>query len=234
VHGGPMARDVTQGGRFGGSFGVREAQIMASRGYAVVLPNFRITPELGSKIYYAGFGTYGMQMSDDHEDAAKWAVDQGFADPKKICISGASYGGYAALQALTRPSNPFACAISGLPVTDLKFQRTEADYADSRAAVEYWRQLQGVKSWDDPLVQQMSPLFSADKIKVPVFMYIGDEDTRTPPKQAYRMADALKSAGNPVKGFYVGKGEGHGYGVEAHNVELYVQVLKFLEDTLGR
>jgi dipeptidyl aminopeptidase/acylaminoacyl peptidase len=198
-----------------------------------VLPNFRVTPGIGSSIYYAGFGTYGMQMSDDHEDAAKWAVDQGFADPKKICISGASYGGYASLHALSRPSNPFVCAISGLPVTDLKFQRAEADYAESKAAVEYWRQVQGVKDWDDPLVRSMSPLFNADKIKQPVFMYVGENDVRTPPQQAKRMADALKAAGNPVKGYFVGKGEGHGYGVEATSVQLYEQILKFLSETVG-
>ena len=234
IHGGPMARDVVQGGRYGYSFGVSEAQVLASRGYAVVLPNFRITPELGSDIYYAGFGTYGMQMSDDHEDAAKWAVDQGFADPARICISGASYGGYAALQALTRPSNPFACAISGLPVADLAFQRREADYASSPAAVEYWRRIQGVKDWNDPLVAQMSPINHADKIKKPVFMYIGERDERTPPRQARRMADALQSAGNPVKGFFVGKGEGHGYGVAANNVKLYEEILPFLRQVFGQ
>ena len=234
IHGGPMARDVVQGGRFGYSFGVREAQILASRGYAVVLPNFRVTPELGSDIYYAGFGTYGKQMSDDHEDAVKWAIDQGFADPAKVCISGASYGGYAALHAVSRPTNPFACAISGLPVTDLKFQRSEADYAQSPAAVEYWRKLQGVKDFDDPLVREMSPLFNAERIKVPVFMYIGEEDARTPPTQARRMADALQKAGNPVKHFFVGKNEGHGYGVEATNVAKNEQLLKFLEDVFKR
>jgi dipeptidyl aminopeptidase/acylaminoacyl peptidase len=234
IHGGPMARDVVQGGRFGSSFGVREAQILASRGYAVVLPNFRVTPELGSDIYYAGFGTYGKQMSDDHEDAVKWAIDQGFADPAKVCISGASYGGYAALHAVSRPTNPFACAISGLPVTDLKFQRTQADYAQSPAAVEYWRKLQGVKDFDDPLVREMSPLFNAERIKVPVFMYIGEEDARTPPAQARRMADALQKAGNPVKHFFVGKDEGHGYGVEATNIAKNEQLLKFLEDVFKR
>ena len=234
IHGGPMARDVVQGGRFGPSFGVREAQVLASRGYAVVLPNFRVTPQLGSDIYYAGFGAYGKQMSDDHEDAVKWAIAQGFADPAKICISGASYGGYAALHAVSRTTNPFACAISGLPVTDRKFQRSEADYSRSPSAVEYWRKLQGVKDFDDPLVREMSPLFNAERIKVPVFMYIGDEDTRTPPAQARRMADALQKAGNPVKHFFVGKGEGHGYGVEANSVGLYEQMLKFLDEVFKR
>jgi dipeptidyl aminopeptidase/acylaminoacyl peptidase len=234
IHGGPQARDVVQGGRFGASFGSREAQILASRGYAVVLPNFRVTPQLGSDIYYAGFGTYGKQMSDDHEDAAKWAVDQGFADPARMCISGASYGGYAALHAATRPTNPFACAISGLPVADLKFQHKEADYSESPAALEFWRRLQGVKDFDEPLVREMSPLFNAERIKVPVFMYIGDEDTRTPPAQARRMSEALEKAGNPVKHYFVGKGEGHGYGVEATNNALYEQMLKFLEAALKR
>jgi dipeptidyl aminopeptidase/acylaminoacyl peptidase len=234
IHGGPFARDVVQGGRFGPSFGVREAQLLASRGYAVVLPNFRITPELGSKLYYAGFGTYGQQMSDDHEDAAAWAVAQGFADPKRICISGASYGGYAALQAATRPSNPFACAISGLPVTDLKFQRDRADYSFSPAAVELWRKVQGVKDFDDPKVREQSPLFQADRIKIPVFMYVGEMDSRTPPAQAKRMADALAAAGNPVKDYFVGKGEGHGFGVQAVNVELYERMLKFLDQALAK
>ena len=234
IHGGPMARDVRAGGQFGGSFGVREAQILAARGYAVVLPNFRVTPEIGSSIYYAGFGSYGKEMSDDHEDAVKWAVDQGFADPKRMCISGASYGGYASLHAVSRPTNPFACAISGLPVTDLKFQRTEADYASNSAFVEYWRKLQGVPDFNDPLVGQLSPLFNANKIKVPVFMYIGDADTRTPPAQARRMAEELAKVGNPVKDMFVGKGEGHGYGVETTNVELYARMLKFLEASIGK
>lgn len=234
IHGGPQARDVREGGRFGGSFGIREAQILASRGYAVVLPNFRVTPELGSDIYYAGFGTIGRQMIDDHEDAVKWAVEQGFADPARVCVSGASYGGYAALQTVLRPSNPFACSISGLPVTDFKFQHKEADYGANPASVEYWRKLKGAKDMDDPLVRELSPLFSAERIKVPVFMYIGDEDARTPPAQARRMSEALTAAGNPVKHYFIGKGEGHGYGVEATSIALYEQMLRFLEQSLKR
>jgi dipeptidyl aminopeptidase/acylaminoacyl peptidase len=232
IHGGPMARDIEQGGRYGYSFGSREAQILANRGYAVVLPNFRITPELGSKIYYAGFGTYGKQMSDDHEDAVKWAIDQGFADPKKICISGASYGGYAALHAATRPTNPFACAISGLPVTDLNWQRSNADYGRFPTAVEYWRKVQGVPNFSDPSVRALSPLFNADKIKIPVFMYVGEDDTRTPPKQAERMRDAMAAAGNPMKDYFIGKEEGHGYGVIKTNIELYERMFKFLDAAL--
>ena len=233
IHGGPFARDVVSGGRFGLSFGVLEAQVLASRGYAVVLPNFRITPELGSSIYYAGFGTYGRQMLDDHDDAVAWAVATGFADPKRVCISGASYGGYAALQALTRPTNPFRCAIAGLPVTDLPFQHTKADYAQSPSGQAFWLRVIGVSDIDEPIVRTISPVNHADKIKVPVFMYVGDADTRTPPAQAKRMADALQAAGNPVKEYFVGKGEGHGYGVTANRARLNESILKFLEGALA-
>ena len=233
IHGGPFARDVVSGGRFGVSYGILEAQVLASRGYAVVLPNFRVTPELGSSIYYAGMGTYGRQMLDDHEDAVSWAVSAGFADPKRICISGASYGGYAALQALTRPSNPFRCAISGLPVTDLAFQQSKADYAENPSSRAFWLRVIGVSDMDDPVVRTLSPVNHADKIKVPVFMYVGDADTRTPPAQAKRMADALQGAGNPVKEYFVGKGEGHGYGVAANRARLHERILKFLETSLA-
>ena len=86
----------------------------------------------------------------------------------------------------------------------------------------------------DPRVKEMSPLFSAERIKVPVFMYVGEEDRRTPPAQARRMADALQKAGNPTRHYFVGKGEGHGFGVEATNVALYEQILKFLDEALKR
>ncbi|HXF45418.1 MAG TPA: prolyl oligopeptidase family serine peptidase, partial [Burkholderiaceae bacterium] len=99
IHGGPTARADFWGAL---TFGVIEAQLLAARGYAVVLPNFRGTPGFGGRIYYAGFGAIGRQMLDDHEDAAKWAVAEGFADPERICISGASYGGYATLMSLAR------------------------------------------------------------------------------------------------------------------------------------
>lgn len=115
IHGGPAAR----ADNWGRGFGYTEAQLLASRGYAVVLPNFRVTPGLGTKIFYAGFGTVGRQMSEDHEDAVNWAIKEGFADPKRVCMSGASYGGYATLRALAKTPDMFKCGIAGLVVSDL-------------------------------------------------------------------------------------------------------------------
>ena len=120
IHGGPAVR----ADRFGSGYGVFEAQLLAARGYAVVLPNFRVTPGFGGKIYYAGFGTMGRQMLDDHEDAAKWAIEQGFADADRICISGGSYGGYATLMALARFPKTFRCGVSGMMVSDWKMLTT--------------------------------------------------------------------------------------------------------------
>ncbi len=166
----------------------------------------------------------------------KWAVEQGYSDPARACISGASYGGYAALQAIARPSNPFKCAIAGLAVTDMEFQNTSplTDYTSSIAGVNFWKRLLGVKSFDEPIVRTLSPLFNTEKIKSAVFMYGGREDRRVPMVQMERMAEALTKAGNPPKEFIVKDNEGHGFGLLANRVELYTKMLSFLEGQIGR
>jgi dipeptidyl aminopeptidase/acylaminoacyl peptidase len=231
IHGGPFSRSDF----FGSGFGYREGQMFASRGYAVLVPNFRITPGLGSKIFESGFGTYGRQMSEDHEDALKWAVDQGYADPSKACISGASYGGYAALQAMIKTPDLFKCAVSGLAPTDMKYQNTtlETDYVSNQSSVDFWKAVVGVKSWDEPIVREVSPVFHANKIKGAVFLYAGEDDVRIPIDQINRMDKALKAAGNPAKAYVVKPEEGHGYGKQENRVDLYNQVLKFLDEQIG-
>ncbi len=232
IHGGPFARADS----WGGGFGVLEGQLFASRGYAVIVPNFRITPGLGSKIYYAGFGTVGREMSSDHEDALKWGVEQGFVDPARVCMSGASYGGYAALQALVRSNDLWKCAIAGLAVTDYKFQLTtqQGDTANNEAGVTFWKSVLGSTDLSAPIVKEISPVYNADKIKRPVFLYAGADDIRVPLAQIRDMANQLESKGNPAKAFVIKKKEGHGYGVPENNVDLYTQVLAFLKDQFGQ
>jgi len=232
IHGGPFARADT----FGSGFGVREGQLFASRGYAVVVPNFRITPGMGNKIYTAGFGTVGRQMSEDHEDALKWAIDQGYTDPKRACISGASYGGYAALQALVKTPDMFKCAIAGLAVTDYKYQLTtpDGDTYGNETGVDFWKAVLGSKDLNSQMIRDISPVFNASKIKGAVFLYAGEDDVRVPIDQIYRMDKALKAAGNPAKGFVVKAKEGHGFGKPENNVDLYKQVLKFLDEQIGK
>ena len=231
IHGGPHARADS----WARGFGYFEAEILASRGYAVVVPNFRVTPGLGGKIYKSGFGTVGRQMSEDHEDAVKWAIDQGFADPKRICISGASYGGYAALRALAKTPDMFKCGIAGLVVSDLEMQLTSTagDTAGNEAGVKFWEQLVGQDDSNKTALRDNSPVHMARQIKVPVLMYAGADDTRTPIEQTRAMASALERAGNPPKAVIVKKEEGHGYGRVENNVDLYTQILNFLDENIG-
>lgn len=231
VHGGPMVR-ADYWGRF--TFGVREAQLLASRGYAVVLPNFRITPGLGNRTYFAGFGAFGRQMLEDHEDAARWAVAQGFADPERICISGASYGGYATLMSLARFPKTFKCGVAGLVVSDVELLLTSpaGDIPFSTEGVEFWKRIIGAARVSD-IPREISPVNLADRIKQPVLFYAGADDIRTPLEQTTRMVRALERAGNPPKAVIIKPEEGHGYGRIENNVDLYNQILRFLDETIG-
>ena len=232
IHGGPFARADS----WGSGFGVSEGQLFASRGYAVIVPNFRITPGLGSKIFYAGFGAVGRQMSDDHEDALQWGIDQGFVQADKACISGASYGGYAALQALVRSNEKWRCAIAGLAVTDYKYQLTtqEGDTAPNEAGVTFWKSVLGETDLDSKTTRDISPVFNASKIKRPVFMYAGIDDIRVPLGQISRMKRELEATGNPVKGYVLKEDEGHGFGKLENRVDLYNQILAFLKVQFGQ
>jgi dipeptidyl aminopeptidase/acylaminoacyl peptidase len=233
IHGGPSVRADS----WASGFGVQEGRLFADRGYAVIVPNFRITPGLGSKLYYSGFGTIGRQMSDDHEDAVKWGVEQGFVDPARVCMSGASYGGYAALQALVRNSNnTWKCAVAGLAVTDFYYQSTsrDVDYVSSESAVNFWKSIFGTQDLTAPIIKEISPIHHAAKVKNPVFLYAGEDDIRVPIPQIARMARELERTGNPPKAFVVKKGEGHGFGKVENNVDLYTQILAFLHEQIGK
>lgn len=232
IHGGPQAR--ADGWATG--FGWQEAQILASRGYAVVLPNFRITPGFGAKILYSGFGSVGRQMSDDHEDAARWAIEQGFADPNRICISGASYGGYATLVALAKAPNLFKCGVAGLVVSDweMDVSSTAGVTVYNPGSVAYWHKVLGQDDRNPTAMRDNSPVHMAKRIKGPVFMYAGAEDYITPLEQTNAMASALRAAGNPPKTVMIKKEEGHGYGRLENELDLYQQILKFLEASIGK
>jgi dipeptidyl aminopeptidase/acylaminoacyl peptidase len=175
-------------------------------------------------------------MSEDHEDALKWAVEQGFADPKRACISGASYGGYASLQAMVKTPDLFKCAVAGLAVADLVYQNTslDTDYVSSPAAVDFWKAIIGVQDLKSQLVRDISPVNNATKVKGAVFLYAGQDDIRVPIDQIIRMDKALKAAGNPAKAFVIKEKEGHGFGRLENNIDLYTQVLTFLDEQIGK
>ncbi|MDM4767848.1 prolyl oligopeptidase family serine peptidase [Pelomonas sp. SE-A7] len=233
VHGGPHVRADIWGPMSGG--GVREAQLLASRGYAVVLPNHRITPGFGGRIYEAGFGQVGRKMSDDHEDAARWAVQQGFADASRICITGGSYGGYASLWATVRSAEVFKCAAAGFAIGDMELQQksTQTDYARSRGGVATWKRLLGVEGEDWAPAREVSPALHAERSSIPLFIYAGANDRRTPVQQTELMIEALRKAGKPPELVMIKAEEGHGYGKLENNIELYEAKLKFFERHIG-
>ena len=233
IHGGPHVRADKWGPLTGG--GVVEAQLLASRGYAVVLPNHRITPGLGKAVYDAGWGQVGRKMSDDHEDAARWAVTQGFADPQRICITGGSYGGYATLWASVRSNAVFKCGAAGFAIGDMELQQksTLTDYTRSRNAVAEWKRLLGVKGDDWAPAREVSPALSAEKSDFPLFIYAGGADRRTPIEQTKLMISALERAGKPPALVMVKADEAHGYGQVSNRVELFDAKLKFFETHIG-
>ena len=230
IHGGPTVR-ADRWGEF--TYGVREAQILASRGYAVVVPNFRGTPGLGSKVYYSGFGAVGRQMQEDHEDAVRWAIAQGFADPARICIVGASYGGYATLMALAKTPEMFRCGVAGLPVSDWDaiVNSASADTAYSQSAVLFAKRLVGAEK-NPSAGREVSPAFMASRMKSPLMIWAGADDVRTPIEQTRKMQSALESTGRPPK-MLIKASEGHGFGKVENNIELYDAMLKFIDENIG-
>lgn len=235
IHGGPFARADRWGALWEGGFGIAEAQLLASRGYVVIVPNFRITTGLGTKIYAAGFNAYGRQMSEDHEDAAKWAVDQGYADPARLCISGASYGGYASLWAMVKTADLFKCAVAGLPPTDLELQLTSTagDTAYSTASQKYWREVIGDTKVPGTS-KTVSPALFPEKVKGAVLLYAGADDIRVPLEQTTKMVNALKRVGHPPEDVIIKAEEGHSYGVLDNRLDLYERVLAFLDKHIGK
>jgi len=219
-HGGPF-------GLYDGPDFDDDSQLLAQAGYAVLRINFRGSGHYGRAFEQAGARQWGRAMQDDLTDATRWAIDQGIADPSKICIYGASYGGYAALMGVAREQTLYRCAVGYVGVYDLP--RMVSDDSDGAASTQTW-----LKDWvgaPDALAE-ISPVNLADRIKVPVFLASGGKDTRAPPVHNERMEKALKRAGVPVQTLYYDD-EGHGYFADDHRREYYRRLLAFLAPHLG-
>lgn len=213
-HGGPFERDSWEYDPF--------VQFLASRGYAVLQPQFRGSTGYGRDFVKKGYGEWGRKMQDDLDDGVEWLVASGKADPKRVCIMGASYGGYAALWGAIRNPERYRCAISLAGVTDLSSQMRYS--RKSFAAPRYFRQWQDVvKGEGDKGVElsSVSPAAQAARLKVPVLIAHGENDEVVPPLQARKMIDALKQHRTPVDTVFY-KDEGHGLS-KKENVEDYLK-----------
>jgi len=173
-HGGPWSRDMMGWSRTG------LVQFLTSRGYAVLRPQYRGSTGLGRKLWLAGDAEWGKAMQDDKDDGTKWLVEQGITDPDRVAIFGYSYGGFAAAAATVRPNSPYQCAIAGAPVTDLT--RLGTTWSTNRTQ----RILQG------STVRGMDPMENTDKANIPVLLFVGDRDVRTPSWHAKNFYKAVK------------------------------------------
>jgi len=216
----------------GGPYGIRddlrydaEVQFLASRGYAVLQPNFRGSGGYGEAHAKAGEGAIGRQMQDDLDDGMDWLVEQGMVDAARVCVVGASYGGYAALWAVTRNPERYRCAASFAGVTDWdRILKYDARFF-SRSGLRRWRStIQGDSSFD---MDSVSPLKQASRLTRPVLIAQGQEDTVVPPQQAAAYVHALKSAGKPHE-FVSYEKEGHGFDDPANLADWLKKLEAFL------
>ncbi|GGZ54267.1 peptidase S9 [Lysobacter xinjiangensis] len=219
----------------GGPFGIRDywrfdndVQMLASAGYAVLQVNYRGSGGYGRDFRYAGARQWGGAMQDDLTDATKWAIEQGIADGSRICLYGASYGGYASLMGVAKEPDLYRCAVGYVGVYDLPTMHTAGDIADRKLGRNY------VNDWIGPRdkVAEVSPTRLADRIKVPVFLAAGGEDERAPIEHSRMMERALRKAGVPVETLYFDT-EGHGFYLVEHRREFYTKLLAFLSRSLG-
>ena len=224
-HGGPESSD-------GGSFDWL-AQFLASRGYAVLQPQFRGSAGLGKAHADAGRRQWGLRMQDDLTDGVKKLVADGIADPKRICIVGASYGGYAALAGAAFTPDLYACAVSISGVSDLPLMigyDTRMSMAES-SSIDYWHEHIGPAT--DPQVIAKSPARSAASVRAPVLLIHGTEDTVVPIEQSRLMAHALQESGKPVELIEL-PGEDHWLSQSATRIRMLTELERFLAKYLGQ
>jgi dipeptidyl aminopeptidase/acylaminoacyl peptidase len=191
-HGGPEAHDT-------GLFDWW-SQALADQGYAVLQPNYRGS-DVNEQLLEAGYGQFGRKMQTDLSDGVRYLSKEGIVDAAKVCIVGASYGGYAALAGVTLDPNVYRCAISVAGLSDLsRMLRWEGSGGiDARYATRYWDRYWGTSGSTDPLLNTLSPVKHVDVVNVPVLLIHGRDDTVVPFEQSQVMFDALKAGKKDVE-----------------------------------
>ena len=224
VHGGPWARDYWRLDTV--------SQLLANRGYLVLQPNYRGSTGYGRHYLHAGDRQWGLAMHDDLIDAVRWAADQGMANPTRVAIFGASYGGYAALAGAAFSPDVFRCAVDLVgPSSLFTLIRTFAPYHNIRAI---WNARVGDP--DDPADTERltngSPLFSADRIKIPMLIAHGANDPRVLQAESERIVAAIEKNGGSVT-YVLYPDEGHSFFRRPNGIDFMARVEQFLAQHLG-
>lgn len=225
IHGGPHARDA---------YGYDPiTQMLASRGFAVLQPQFRMSTGFGWKHHTAGWKQWGLTMQDDITDGVEELVKQGIVDRNRVCIIGASYGGYATMYGLVKNPDLYKCGINWVGVTDVKMLFT-VNWSDMSGPVmdNLGTRMHGDPKTDEAYFTKVSAIGNADKIKAPVLMAYGSEDRRVPLIHGEKMRDVLRKQGTPVE-WMVMTGEGHGWSKESNNILWGETVYRFINRYIG-
>jgi dipeptidyl aminopeptidase/acylaminoacyl peptidase len=220
-HGGPEARD---GGDFDGW-----AQFLASRGYAVLQPQFRGSAGFGKAFRDAGRRKWGLEMQHDVTDGVKHLIATGVADASRVCIVGWSYGGYSTLAGLAFSPELYKCGVAGAAVSDLPEMLDWVTKRQGRDLREddYWTLVIGHRMADHDRLVATSPARHASKIRVPVLLVHGRDDTTVPIAQSEIMANALKLANKPYE-FVAIDGDDHYLSKSKTGIDFLGQLERFL------
>ncbi|QNA88168.1 S9 family peptidase [Massilia sp. Dwa41.01b] len=226
IHGGPHARDHA-------GFDPT-TQMLASRGYAVLQPQFRMSTGFGWKHFTAGWKQWGMAMQDDITDGVAALVKQGIVDPNRVCIIGASYGGYATMYGLAKDPDLYKCGVNWVGVTDISllFSVSYSDTSNSPVMDDLGVRMHGDPKLDQAYMKERSALENVGKIKAPVLMAYGSEDVRVPLVHGERMRDLLRKKGNEVE-WMVMTGEGHGWAKESNRIKFGEAMMSFIDRHIG-
>jgi len=223
----------------GGPQGVRdswgfnpETQLFASRGYATLQVNFRISGGYGKEFLRAGFNQVGRKAMDDVEDGIQYVIEQGWADKDNIAIYGGSHGGYAVLRGLTKTPDLYKAGVDYVGVSNI--------FTLLNSIPEYWKPYKEMlyQIWYNPdkedeaaIAKEVSPLFHVDKIKAPLFVVQGANDPRVKIAEADQIVKALRSKGVDVP-YMVKYDEGHGFHKEENQIEFYKAMMGFFRKHL--
>ena len=216
-HGGPMARDFSGFDYW--------AELFANRGYVVFQPNFRGSSGYGYEFEMASIEGWGKAMQDDLQDAAKWLTEQNIIDKDKVCIAGASYGGYAALMAAVKHGETFKCAASFAGVSDIELLVFNARRFTNKEVV---RKQFGT---DSDKLEAVSPVNFAKKINIPILLVHGTDDRVVPVRHSRDMADELEDYDKKVRYVEI-ENANHHLSVQNHRIQALEEMLVFFDKHL--
>lgn len=224
-HGGPMGyRD---------SWGFNpEAQLFASRGYATLHVNFRISGGYGKAFLEAGYKQCGRKIMDDIEDGVAYVIEKGWVDKDNIAIYGSSHGGYATLMGLVKTPELYKCGVDYVGISNIEtffkaFSPNMNEY--KKLAYKIWYNLEDPKELE--IARQVSPIYNLDKINKPIFVIQGANDPRVNINESNQIVKALRAKGFDVP-YMVKYDEGHGFYREENKIELYKTMLGFFAKNL--